>query len=222
MKSLLPLALALTSAPAMAQLITGAPYAIDGDTLDMDGLRIRLHGIDAPEAAQTCQRGEEAWPCGQEAKKVLTALVTGRQVECEQKGLDGYGRIVAVCHAGQIDLANEQARAGLAVALPQYSQAYIESEAAARAKRIGIWGSIFELPTDYRRAHPQEFSPAARPSTTRRGEQAAPTRSSVYYRNCNEARAAGAAPLYRGEPGYRPEMAGDGDGIACEPYRGRR
>lgn len=41
------------------------------------------------------------------------------------------------------------------------------------------------------------------------------------YRNCREARAAGAAPLYRGQPGYGAHMDGDGDGIACEPYRGR-
>lgn len=41
------------------------------------------------------------------------------------------------------------------------------------------------------------------------------------YRNCREARAAGAAPLYRGQPGYGPHMDGDGDGIACEPFRGR-
>lgn len=40
------------------------------------------------------------------------------------------------------------------------------------------------------------------------------------YRNCREARAAGAAPLYRGQPGYGAHMDGDGDGIACEPYRG--
>jgi len=40
--------------------------------------------------------------------------------------------------------------------------------------------------------------------------------SSVYYANCSEARAAGAAPLKRGEPGYRPKMDRDGDGIACE------
>jgi hypothetical protein len=44
----------------------------------------------------------------------------------------------------------------------------------------------------------------------------------VYYSGCREVRAAGAAPLYRGEPGYRPEMDGDSDGIACEPYRGMR
>ncbi|MCR5875690.1 excalibur calcium-binding domain-containing protein [Phenylobacterium sp. J426] len=42
------------------------------------------------------------------------------------------------------------------------------------------------------------------------------------YRNCREAREAGAAPLYRGQPGYGAHMDGDGDGIACEPYRGRR
>jgi hypothetical protein len=44
---------------------------------------------------------------------------------------------------------------------------------------------------------------------------------SVYYSGCNEARAAGVAPIYRGQPGYREEMDGDGDGVACEPYRGR-
>lgn len=42
----------------------------------------------------------------------------------------------------------------------------------------------------------------------------------VYYPGCNAARAAGVAPLYAGEPGYRPEMDGDSDGIACEPHRG--
>ena len=41
-----------------------------------------------------------------------------------------------------------------------------------------------------------------------------------YYSGCREARAAGAAPLHRGDPGYRAEMDGDGDGIACEPSRG--
>jgi len=48
-----------------------------------------------------------------------------------------------------------------------------------------------------------------------------PAPSGVYYPNCTAARAAGAAPIYAGSPGYRPEMDGDGDGIACEPYHGR-
>lgn len=43
----------------------------------------------------------------------------------------------------------------------------------------------------------------------------------AYYPNCASARAAGAAPIHRGEPGYRPPLDADDDGIACEPYRGR-
>ena len=39
-----------------------------------------------------------------------------------------------------------------------------------------------------------------------------------FWRGCNDARAAGTAPIYRGEPGYRTQMDGDNDGIACEPY----
>ncbi|MEH6829169.1 excalibur calcium-binding domain-containing protein, partial [Parasphingorhabdus sp.] len=50
---------------------------------------------------------------------------------------------------------------------------------------------------------------------------AQPPQSSAYYRNCDAARSAGAAPLYRGDPGYRSPLDRDGDGIACEPYRGR-
>lgn len=44
--------------------------------------------------------------------------------------------------------------------------------------------------------------------------------TSVYYRYCSHARAAGAAPLHAGEPGYRSELDRDGDGVACEPYSG--
>lgn len=41
------------------------------------------------------------------------------------------------------------------------------------------------------------------------------------FANCAEARAAGAAPVHRGEPGYGPHLDRDNDGIGCEPYRGR-
>ena len=47
----------------------------------------------------------------------------------------------------------------------------------------------------------------------------APAQSSVYYKNCDAVRAAGAAPLHRGEPGYRPGLDSDGDGVACEPKK---
>jgi hypothetical protein len=50
-------------------------------------------------------------------------------------------------------------------------------------------------------------------------EQIQSRQASAYYPNCSAARAAGAAPIYAGQPGYREEMDGDLDGIACEPYR---
>jgi hypothetical protein len=67
-----------------------------------------------------------------------------------------------------------------------------------------------------------EAAPATGPATgsaTRPVASAAQDRS-VHYAGCNEVRALGKAPLYAGQPGYRTEMDGDGDGIACEPHRG--
>ena len=55
-------------------------------------------------------------------------------------------------------------------------------------------------------------TPAPRVETTPQ----APAGGDVYYKNCAAARAAGAAPLRIGQPGYRPGMDGDGDGVACE------
>ncbi len=43
--------------------------------------------------------------------------------------------------------------------------------------------------------------------------------ASIYYKNCGAVKAAGAAPLLRGEPGYRPELDPDGDGVACDKGR---
>jgi hypothetical protein len=57
-------------------------------------------------------------------------------------------------------------------------------------------------------------APAAPPRTTAPADAEAP--ASVYYANCDAARAAGAAPLYVGEPGYRSGLDRDGDGVACE------
>lgn len=57
-------------------------------------------------------------------------------------------------------------------------------------------------------------------STSRSPQEIAAVERSVFYSGCNQARAAGAAPLHRGTPGYRPEMDGDSDGIACEAAGG--
>jgi hypothetical protein len=70
----------------------------------------------------------------------------------------------------------------------------------------------------------------ARPSRESRGNSSAPTNNlsplrlspgTGAFRNCAEARAAGAAPVRRGDPGYGPHLDRDNDGIGCEPYRRR-
>ncbi len=57
------------------------------------------------------------------------------------------------------------------------------------------------------------------PPDLRSPEEIAAVEESVTYSGCNEVRAIGKAPLHRGEPGYRTDMDGDGDGLACEPIR---
>jgi len=206
---------------ATAQDVTGVAKAIDGDSLDMAGIVIRLHGIDAPEYKQSCDRGGSAWACGKDAADRLAALSQNRELRCEQRDLDNYGRIVATCRVGGIDLADAMVEAGFAVALPQFSDRYRAAEARARAAGLGIWASRFEQPADYRAKHRPVAAPRAGIASARPRAAGADAPAGVYYPNCKTARAAGAAPLYRGQPGYRPEMDGDADGIACEPYRGR-
>lgn len=220
MKRLLAIGLALTPLPALAQDISGSARATDGDTLNMAGIIIRLHGIDAPELNQTCTRQGQSWECGKEASAKLAQFVSGVNLRCEQRDIDDYDRIVANCKAGQVDLGQAMVEAGLAVALPQFSERYLAAEARAKELGIGIWGGEFQLPADYRAANPRAYRPRPQASTVRQ-PVISPAPSGVYYRNCSAAWAAGAAPLYRGQPGYRPEMDGDGDGVACEPFRRR-
>ena len=69
--------------------IAGRGRAIDGDTLVVGGVRVRLEGIDAPEAAQTCGgAGSSSWACGTAALDALEQLVAGQHVSCAGSGYD--------------------------------------------------------------------------------------------------------------------------------------
>jgi endonuclease YncB( thermonuclease family) len=212
--------LALPPTPSVAQDVSGPARVSDGDTLNLTGIVVRLYGIDAPELKQTCTRGDGPWACGQEAADKLAAIVEGQSVRCEQRDIDDYGRTVAMCQVGIIDLSAAVVDAGLAVALPKFTAAYVPNEARARERRLGLWGGEFQMPAEYRAINPAPRQPPARVSEDPRPATLPPA-SSLYFRDCREAWAAGAAPIYRGQPGYRSEMDGDGDGIACEPYRPR-
>jgi endonuclease YncB( thermonuclease family) len=128
--------------------------AIDGDSLRYGGEEVRLLGIDAPEYRQTCldERRRE-WACGREARLELDRLIARGAVQCRASGRDRYGRALAICSAGRIDIAEAMVRAGLAV--DYMGGRYAAAEAEARAARRGIWRGEFERPEAWRRANPR-------------------------------------------------------------------
>ena len=129
----------------------GRVRVIDGDTIDVGGSRVRLHGVDARESAQSCLAGDERWPCGSRATRALAQRIDGRTVACEQRDLDRYGRIVAECRQDGRDLNAWLVAEGWALAYRRYSRAYVDEESAAKAARKGVWRGEFVAPWDWRR-----------------------------------------------------------------------
>ena len=127
------LAVAVSQSPAFARaipvvppdgIISGPARVIDGDTIDIAGTRIRLEGIDAPEAGQTCQTATaQSWACGTEATRLMVAMTEQRVVDCHASGLDKYGRVLGICFVGNVDINAEMIKRGLAWAFARYSQA---------------------------------------------------------------------------------------------------
>ncbi len=122
---------------------------IDGDSLVVNGVAIRLYGIDAPEYRQTCRRAGEQWDCGVEAARALRSMLSGRDVTCRTRDEDRYGRVVAVCRAADLDLGAAMVRGGYALAYGDYEK----DEREARDARRGIWSSTFESPAAFRARH---------------------------------------------------------------------
>jgi endonuclease YncB( thermonuclease family) len=133
------------------EAVVGGARIIDGDSLSVAGVEIRLFGIDAPELSQTCMRAGEHWPCGRDAAAALRLAAAGREVTCRPRDKDRYGRVVAVCHAGGVDLGAAMIKGGLAVAYG----AYAADEREARDARRGIWSSNFDTPAEWRARHPR-------------------------------------------------------------------
>lgn len=114
---------------------------------------MRLHGIDAPEAGQTCRdAGDNDWDCGTGAMNRLAAMVEGRRVSCVAIERDAYGRIISRCTSDGIDLAETLVAEGLAWAFVRYSDSYVPVEAATRTVGLGIWAAENQAPWDYREA----------------------------------------------------------------------
>lgn len=141
--------------------VRGAARVIDGDTLDVAGVQIRLFGVDAPELGQPC--GD--WSCGRWARDELARLIGGRQVTCSAGAQDRYGRLLARCDAGRGDLGLAMVQRGAAFAYRRYATDYVGAERQARASERGLWrdgGRGVTLPEDFRAAQQEAGVPPGR------------------------------------------------------------
>ena len=159
LRSLIVLALLLGPAVAGAEVLEGRARVVDGDTLEVAGVKVRLFGVDAPELDQLCERGGQPWACGQAAREALGAIIGRKRVVCAVQDHDRYGRYVAVCETAAGDVGAALVRQGMAIAYRRYSGRYVNAEAAARAEGAGLWGATYVAPEVYRHAE-QGVQPA--------------------------------------------------------------
>jgi len=137
----------------------GSAEVVGPAMLSLNGKRIVLYGVDAPVKGQPCSARDKTWDCATASAKTLLNLVGTQEIACEERRVDRFGRVFAVCKAGEIDLNRALVEAGMAVALPKETTDYLGAEAAAKSNGIGIWRGPFAAPADYREmlaGHPQE------------------------------------------------------------------
>lgn len=197
------LAALLAASPSLAAEIVGRASVIDGDTIEIRGERIRLHGFDAPEMGQTCSDASgRPYRCGQRAAMFLADWIGSAPVSCQRRGSDRFGRTVGACMANGQPFGAVMVAAGWALPDVRHGGAALSRYAGkAREARRGMWAGNFTTPWEWRAAQ-------------RRGGgsgHSGPPRT-----NCTELRARGLAPVMRGSPHYHPGLDRDGDGIGCE------
>ncbi|WP_455475363.1 thermonuclease family protein [Bartonella sp. B17] len=131
--------------------IKGNASVIDGDSIVIHSVIIRLIGIDAPELHQFCGDTRKQYPCGLEAKKYLKQLIANQLITCYWNKKDKYHRILATCKTKKIDNINAMmVRNGWAISYYNYPK----EEQEARRKKKGIWQSNFQQPQKWRKTHP--------------------------------------------------------------------
>lgn len=145
--------LIVATATARAADIRGTAAVIDGDTIVVQNVKVRLEGIDAPEHRQTCTVNGILWACGDTATAWPKEFLAGREVACVPKGNDRYGRVLATCFVGGENLNDAIVREGWALDFRRYTSAYLEAEEEAKRRGTGLWRGDFEPPWEWREQH---------------------------------------------------------------------
>ena len=143
-----------------ATTLEGFAKVIDGDTLRLNDIKIRLYGIDAPEVNQKCYKQffsfnllnyNKKYYCGKETSNKLKVFLKNSKIVCQIKGQDRYKRKIAICFKNSIDINAWLVKEGLAVAYKKYSKRYSYLEKQARDQKKGIWAGQFDMPWDWRK-----------------------------------------------------------------------
>ena len=124
---------------------------VDGDTIHLNGEKIRFTGIDTPELRQTCIKEGIKDYCGVTAKQILIDKIGNNTIKCISEGKDRYKRILAECFVNNESLSSYLVRSGYAFAYRRYSKKFIKDENYAKANNLGMWSMKFEYPWDFRK-----------------------------------------------------------------------
>ena len=124
---------------------------VDGDTINLNGEKVRFIGIDTPELKQTCLKEGIQDSCGVTAKQILIDKIGNSKVECISEGKDQYKRTLAECFVNNMSLSSYLVRSGYAFAYRKYSKKFVLDEDYARLNKIGMWSMKFDYPWDYRK-----------------------------------------------------------------------
>ncbi|QHO72328.1 nuclease [Bradyrhizobium sp. CCBAU 051011] len=136
---------------ARASESRGIPQIVDADTVVLNGQKIRLQGIDAPETDQTClDASGKPFRCGLHARDALAKRSEGTVWACQFSGVDRYGRMLATCSTDGEDVGKWLVEEGWALAFRRYSTLYVADEDVAREAQRGLWSSSFIAPWDWR------------------------------------------------------------------------
>ena len=124
---------------------------VDGDTIVLNGEKIRFSGIDTPELKQTCLNDDQKVFCGIFAKMLLIKKIGNEIPKCISEGKDAYKRTLAECFINGESLSSFLVRSGYAFAYRKYSKKFIEDEEFAKKNKLGMWLMKFEYPWDFRK-----------------------------------------------------------------------
>ena len=124
---------------------------VDGDTIHLNGEKIRFTGIDTPELKQSCLKEGIKNSCGVTAKQLLIDKMGNNNIECISEGKDQYKRTLAECFVNNESLSSYLVRNGYAFAYRRYSKKFVADEDYARINKLGMWSMKFDYPWVYRK-----------------------------------------------------------------------